>query len=174
LRGEPIAQALAGGSPRSLGRSGEVVDRVLETPEQLQELFACLFDTDEVVRMRAADALEKVCRAQPRWLEPYVGRLLIEVARIDQPSVRWHLAQMLAEMDLVGTERDRALAILMANLEQSDDWIVINCTLDSLAAFVRKGWITRRRIASVLRRFERDRRKSVASRARKLHAEFSG
>ncbi|HME01883.1 MAG TPA: hypothetical protein VKG38_02500 [Solirubrobacteraceae bacterium] len=172
-RGEPIAQALAGGSPRSLGRTGEVIDRVLGAPEQLDELFVCLFDADEVVRMRAADALEKVCREQPGRLEPYVGRLLDEVSKIDQPSVRWHLAQMLAETDLTGAERDRAVAILMGNLNQSDDWIVINCTLDSLAAFARAGWITRRRITSALRRFEGDRRKSVASRARRLLAEFS-
>ncbi len=172
-RGEPSAQALAAGNPRSLGRTGELVDRVLGAPEQLDELFACLFDADEVVRMRAADALEQVCRAQPGRLEPYVGRLLGEASKIDQPSVRWHLAQMLAETDLTGADRDRAVAILLGNLDQSDDCVVINCTLDSLAAFAREGWITRRRITSALRRFEGDRRKSLASRARRLLAEFS-
>jgi hypothetical protein len=77
------------------------------------------------------------------------------------------------QLDELGADRDRAVANLMGNLDQSDDWIVINCALDSLAAFAREGWITRRRITSALRRFEGDWRKSVASRARRLLAEFS-
>jgi hypothetical protein len=55
----------------------------------LDELFACLGNADDIVRMRAADALEKVCREHPEWLVPYADRLLSDVAGIDQPSVHW-------------------------------------------------------------------------------------
>jgi hypothetical protein len=60
-----ISEMLAGGDPRSLGKTQEVVELVLSDQTLLDELFACLFQADEIIRMRAGDALEKVCRQKP-------------------------------------------------------------------------------------------------------------
>ena len=62
----------------------------------------CVFSADEIVRMRASDALEKVCRSRPALLQPFVPRLLGEMSRIEQASVQWHLAQILTEVRLDG------------------------------------------------------------------------
>jgi hypothetical protein len=78
-----LQRMLSGGDPRTLGRAEEVVSLVLTRSRLLPRLFECVSDDDEVVRMRAADALEKVCRQQPSLLEPYISRLLDEVALID-------------------------------------------------------------------------------------------
>ena len=61
---EPFAEMLTGGHPNSLGRSEEVVGIVVDDRTRLDELFACLESPDELVRMRAGDGLEKVCRQQ--------------------------------------------------------------------------------------------------------------
>lgn len=127
-----IAERLRGGDPRSLGRVDEVIELVLGDPARFDELFGCLLHDDPVVRMRAGDGLEKITRQRPELLEPYAERLLTDVAAIEQPSVQWHLAQMLREVTLNPSQRRRAVEVLKHNVELSGDWIVINLTLEAL------------------------------------------
>ncbi|HKV38178.1 MAG TPA: hypothetical protein VJX67_03115 [Blastocatellia bacterium] len=167
-----IAKALSGGNPRTLGRAEEMVAFVLAQPSRLAELFDCVFNDDEIVRMRAGDALEKVCRERPALFEPYVGRLLGAVSKIDQPSVQWHLAQMLAEVTLSSNEKTRAIRLLKRNLSQSKDWIVINCTMNSLAKFALENARLRKEFVGMLVKYRSSGYKSIASRARKLLAQL--
>ena len=44
-----------------------------------------------------------------------------------------------SEIPLKPLETEQAIAILLHNLATSDDWIVTNLTLESLATFVRSG-----------------------------------
>lgn len=169
---QAIREALFGGDRRSLGRTEEVVSWVLADRGLLAELFDCIFDTDEIVRMRAGDAVEKVARQQPGWLTPYAEPLLTDVAQIDQHSVQWHLAQILAEIPLTPDQRMRAIAHLKHILESYDDWIVVNLTLESIAHFVRGDDALREEFRAILRRYEQHTKKSVASRVRKLLREF--
>ena len=55
-----ILSRLRGGDRRSIGNVSEVVAAVRKKPDLLKGLVAGLFDEDPVVRMRAADAMEKV------------------------------------------------------------------------------------------------------------------
>ncbi len=167
-----LEQALTGGNPRSLGRGEEVVQVVLAYPERVAELVECVFGTDEIVRMRASDALEKVCRKKPELLRPFIERLLTEVPEIDQPSVQWHLAQMLAQLSLDKDETRRAVKILKRNLSRSDDWIVANLTLESLAKFAGDDATLATEFIGILRKYRRSRYKSLASRASKLLKRF--
>ncbi len=167
-----IREALSGGDRRSLGRTEEVVSWVLAERSLLAELFSYIFDEDEIVRMRAGDALEKVAREQPEWFIPYVERLLTDVAQIDQHSVQWHLAQILGEVPLTLDQQPRAIALLKRILATYDDWIVVNLTLESLAHFARQDTALRHEFHAILKRYEQHAKKSVASRARKLLREF--
>lgn len=168
-----IEAALSGGNPRSLGRADEVAAIVLADPALLDELFACLGSPDDIVRMRAADALEKVCRQHPEWVEPYVDRLLRDASAIDQPSVQWHLAQMLGEVHLTGGRRELAAAILRRNLEQASDWIVLNYSLQVYATFVRDDPSLRDDFVAQLVRHQAGAHTSVRKRATALLAEFT-
>jgi len=159
-----IAKALSEGDPRSLGRAEEVVQLVLDEPRRVGELFACLFSGDEIVRFRASDALEKVCRTRPDLLTPFTERLLVEVPKIDQPSVQWHLAQILSALPLDGRDRRRAVAVLKHNLYQHDDWIVVNLTLEVLATFVRQSGRMRPSFSRLVRPFTQSRYESIAKR----------
>ena len=176
LRGDgpgTVEALLTGGDPRSLGNVGLVVDDASRRPGRLAELVECVFSDDEIVRMRASDALEKVCRSQPGLVQPFLPRLLTEMSRIDQASVQWHLAQILTEVQLDERQRAEAVAILERNLDTSGDWIVTNLSLRALATFAQTSPAVRARLVGRLHRYERSRYKSVASRARKLMAEFS-
>ena len=169
-----IEALLTGGNPRSLRNADIVIDAASRQPERLEELVQCVFSADEIIRMRASDALEKVCRAHPGLLQRFVPRLLGEMSRIEQPSVQWHLAQILTEVRLDEREQAEAIAILEHNLDTSGDWIVTNLTLQALAVFARTNPAVRTRLIERLHHYQDSPHKSVASRARKLLAEFRG
>ena len=168
-----LATQLSGGDPRSLGDVAAVVSVVLAEPQRLDELIRCVVDrSDEIVRMRAGDALEKVCRARPALLKPHVAVLLGKMSRIDQPSVRWHVAQMVGRLELSPRQRERAAALMGKNLDESSDWIVLNCSLDTLAVLARQDPRLIPTLRGYLRRYEHSSYKSLSSRAQKLLVEF--
>jgi hypothetical protein len=173
---ETFVEMLSGGHPNSLGRTEEVVRFVLADRSRLEQLFGCLDDPDEVVRMRAGDGLEKVCRQRPEWFEPRVERLLGAVGAIAQPSVQWHTAQMLSHLysRLDAEQRRRAVALLRRYLTESGDWIVLNVTMEILAEWSRDRAELTAWLLPELERLRTDERKSVAKRAAKLHAQLAG
>lgn len=170
---ELIKGILTGGSPRSLGRTEEVVRLVLDDQSRFGELFKTVFDDDEIIRLRAGDAIEKVARERPEWLTEYKKALLEEVAAIRQPSVQWHLAQIFGEIELTAAEQRRATEVLLGNMEQSGDWIVICYTLDTLEKFARTDEHLRKGLLKLSRKYAADPRKTVAKRASKLLARLA-
>lgn len=169
---EPFLDVLAGGHHNSLGRTAEVVEIVVADHGRLEELFACLDSPDELIRLRAGDALEKVCRERPEWFLPYADRFLGEIGRIDQPSVQWHTAQILDHLlaDLSETQRRQATELLLAYLERSEDWIVLNTSMGVLAGWVATDPALAGSLRPHLERLAGDPRKSVAKRATKCLA----
>lgn len=172
---ESFAEALSGGHPNSLGRTQEVVGTVLADRARLEELFATIADRDEVVRLRVGDALEKVCREQPGWFVTHVDRLLGDLGQIEQPSVQWHVAQMLHHLrsELSDDQEERATDLLQRNLSVSTDWIVLNVTMDVLTHWAKEDPQLARWLVPQLDRLQQDKRQSVAKRASKRRAELS-
>lgn len=125
-----FTKLLAGGDRRSIGRSDEAVQIVLESPDLFRALVDAILAPDPVVRMRAADAAEKASAAQPELLLPEKDRLLTVVAAIPQQEVRWHVAQMLPRLQLDPAERRAALEILQGYLS---DRSKIVCTFSMQA-----------------------------------------
>ena len=95
MSSQPISALLKGGDRRSLGRSNFVVKLVLRAPKRFGELIECLWSDDPIVRMRAADAAEKVSAVQPEHLKPYKTELLGLLTEAEQIEQRWHLALMI-------------------------------------------------------------------------------
>jgi len=79
---------------------------------------------DPVVRMRAADAIEKVSRLHPEFLKAYKQRLIREVSKIDQQEIRWHVAQMFSYLELNNREKELIVYLLFSWLEESSSNIV--------------------------------------------------
>ena len=170
-----MAEMLTGGHPNGLGRTGEVIDAVLADDSRLPELFACLRSTDATVRMRAGDALEKVCRERPGFLLPLADDVLGEMAAIDQPSVRWHTAQILDHLraELTASQRTLALDFLKRTIEESSDWIVLATTAQVLGEWAGGDLELTRWLRPRLERMATDERKSVAKRAERTLAALS-
>jgi hypothetical protein len=172
---EQLAQMPAvGGRSNSLGRVGEVVDLVLGDRFRLGELYGCLFDDDAWTRMRAADALEKVCRARPEWPTPYIDRFAADLAESTQPSIQWHLAQIFDQVDLTGDQRAFVTSWLEGLLSTTEvDWIVAANAMTTLTHVTKDGAVPAPRTIALLRVQQEHRSKSVVRRVDRLLSELT-
>jgi hypothetical protein len=112
-----IAAMLEGSDRHSIGRANEVAQIVLKEPRRFRELIKCLWHENPVVRMRAADAAEKVSAKKPRLLDRYKAELLGLLAEAEQIELRWHLALMVPRLRLTAPERQRAASALQRYLQ---------------------------------------------------------
>src|SRR5271156_4803430 len=108
----PLLNKLSGGDRRSIGRSNEVAAHVLAHPAHFRHVFAGLSAGDPVVRMRAADAIEKITARRPELLRPYKRNLLAIAGSSKQQEIRWHAALIIPRLQLTARERAVALDIL--------------------------------------------------------------
>lgn len=164
-----------GGKSNSLGRVNEVIEQVLHNKDTLEELYRCMFDDDAWVRMRAADALEKVCRQHPDWLNPYIDRFSDDsLLESTQPSIRWHIAQIYQHVELTDKQRATAMKWLVDQISTSDvDWIVAANSMDTLAYFVEIGSFSRKELIKLLHIQQNHKSNAVVKRATKLLAQIS-
>lgn len=167
-----LESMLSGGHPNSLGRTLEVVARVLAAPERLPDLFDCYTSPDEVVRMRVSNALKRISGEQPELLLPWLDHLLGQVSKIEQASAQWTLATIFEKLEfgMSPGQKSGATAVMQANLENCHDWIVLNTTMETLASWARndarlKTWLLPR-----LQRLATDKRGSVSRKAVKMTA----
>jgi HEAT repeat protein len=108
----PLLKKLSGGDRRSIGCSNEVVAHVLAHPASFRHLINGLAADDPVIRMRAADAIEKITAQRPELLRPYREKLLAIAGSTNQPEVRWHAALIIPRLELTTKERAVAFDIL--------------------------------------------------------------
>jgi hypothetical protein len=127
-----LLEKLTGGDRRSIGRSDEVVALVLKKPSLFAELVHGLHATDPLVRMRAADAAEKVSLKRPDLLRPFKAELVRLLDEASEQELRWHLAQMVPRLPLTKRERLRAASALRHYLNDRSS-IVKTCALQALA-----------------------------------------
>jgi hypothetical protein len=168
---EPFSLALKGGDRRSIGNSNRVAAVILRQPDRLTELIEGLWSGDPIVRMRAADAAEKVSAKRPALLAPFKTELLALADETTQPELRWHLAQMIPRLPLGKQERARATAALRGFLGDRSS-IVKTFAIQALAELSRG---TPEMVADVINLLERTLRTgtpAMKARSRKLLAEF--
>lgn len=160
---------LSGGHPNSLGNTESVVARVLTNEDRLDELIDTYRSDDPVVRLRVSNALKRVTSSKPDWVHRRIERLLSEVAPIRQASTHWTLAQIfLALQDVLSdSERTKAIRLMKSNLNDFDDWIVINQTLETLGQWARKDAELRDWLVPRLHDYSHEPRKSIAGKARR-------
>jgi hypothetical protein len=157
---------MSGGNKRKLNNQ-PVIDAVLHEPSRVSELFECIKDQDEYVRMRASDALEKVCRSDPFIVQPLKTRVLHEMSVIDQPSVQWHYAQIVDRLQLNPEETAKVIRKLQSNFERYDDWITCSITMKVLGNFAMHDDALRIYLMPKLEELTRDGRVSVSTCAKK-------
>ena len=170
---EQIRAMLAGGDRRSTGRADKLAAAVLAGRIDAGAVYAAMFDEDAVVRMRAADALEKISAQQPAWLQPFKKDFLARLPGIVQAEVRWHVAQMLPRFRLTTTERRaRAVPVLLEYLRDKSR-LVQTFALQSLADFAAVDQKLRPQTLAIIENAARVGSPAVKARCRQLLKRFA-
>ena len=172
-RRSSLAALLAGPDRRSIGRANAVAAAVLRSPRRAGELVRALSGDDPALRMRAADALEKVCREAPGVVQPHVTALLRLAHGTSQPEVQWHLAQLLRQL-VLRLRQQRAVAVLMRAYLQSSSAIVRTEALTTLAALAKVEPRLKGSVRREVRRRLTAGTPAERARARKLVAAWDG
>ena len=171
MRSFQIASSLAGNDRRSIGNSNKVARVVLKQPKLFRELMACLWHDNPIVRMRAADAAEKVSAQNPRLLARYKSQLLGLLAETEQIELRWHLAQMIPRLKLTTPERQRAAEALRRYLDDRSS-IVRTFTLQALTDLSQNDPSLRAETKQLLEHALRSGTPAMKARARHLLKRF--
>src|ERR1700722_6067869 len=132
MRRKNILALLEGGDRRSIGRADQVAAIVAKDAGLFPELLAGLWSGDPLVRMRAADATEKVTRGNRELIQPYKKELLGLMAETKKQELRWHLAAMIPRLPLNAKERQLAVSLLNGYLQDGSS-IVKTSALQGLA-----------------------------------------
>jgi hypothetical protein len=163
-----ILQKLKGGDLRSIGKANEVVKDILNNPSLFKEVFEGLLDDDSVVRMRSADAIEKVSAKHPEYLQPFKSKLINQVSKIEQQEVRWHVAQMFSYIKINQIERDQIIKILLSYIEKDESKIVKTFSMQTLANFAEKDEQIKPQIIKLIEEMMKKEGPAIISRGKKL------
>jgi hypothetical protein len=166
-----LADLLKGSDRRSIGRANEVAALVARNPELFTELISNFWSDDAVVRMRAADAAEKISREQPQLLRRHKSELLALLAETQQAELRWHLAAMIPRLELTTGERRKAAVAIESYLEDRSS-IVKTSALQALTDFALHNREMRADVVDKLRAAMRNGTPAMKTRSRKLLAEI--
>jgi len=162
-----ILALLEGGDRRSIGRSDQVAAIVSKNQALFAELIKGWRSEDPLVRMRAADATEKVARKTPDWLRPYKKELLGLMTEAREQELRWHLAVIVPRLPLSSKERQLAISLLSNYLEDRSS-IVKTFALQGLADLTVEDSSIRPRVIEILRQAARSGTPAMKARSRKL------
>lgn len=167
MSSKDILTLLKGGDRRTIGRTHEVAAIVSKNPRLFPALMAGLWSDDSLVRMRAADAAEKITRKNRQLLQPYKKELLGLMADAEEQEVRWHLTAMIPRLTLNVKERQLATSLLNSYLEDRSS-IVRTFALQGLADLAQDDASMRPAVVEVLRESARNGTPAMKARSRKL------
>ena len=171
-----IRLKLLAGHRIARGRAPEVAALLLKRPRMTRQAVELLWDEDEGVANRAADALERASYHKPELLSHWKEALLGRMQDAEANKLRWNLALMIPRVRLTVAETERAAAVLrswldarssivktaaMHGLTDLSRWnpALLPEVMDMLRILSRSGTpAMRARGRILLKRLERDRR----------------
>jgi len=168
-----ILQKLRGGDLRSIGKADEVVQDILKNPSLFKDCFEGMLNDDPIIRMRSADAIEKVSAKHPEYLQLFKSRLINEVSKIEQQEVRWHVAQMFSYIKINKKERDKIMKILLCYIEKEKSKIVQTFSMQTLADFAERDENIRPQIIKIIKSLMKKGSPATISRGNRLLAKYN-
>lgn len=163
-----LLDLLAVGDMRTTGNVDAVVTEVLANHGLLDSLVAAIEHEDRGVRMRAADALEKISRSHPELVQAYKRELLSILDKCSQQEVQWHVAQLLPRLTLTKGEAMDAYALLLRNYRLSESRIVKTWSLQAMADLTERLPEKRRAVRQLAEEAARSGTAAMKSRAKKI------
>jgi len=161
---------LTGGHPNSLGKTIEVVNKVLKEPDKIDNLFECYKSKNETVRLRTSNAFKRIFREKTILFENWKKRFIEYVANINQPSAKWTTIQLLDEFFEYLNEKEKIQSrhICLDYLRNENDWIVINRSIIFMRNHKELFDFSDTSLKKLIKSFESDQRKSISRNVVKL------
>jgi hypothetical protein len=164
-----ILSQLSGGDLRSIDKTNQVVKQVLSDKSLFDDLFTGLLQDNPVIRMRAADAVEKITKIHPEWLEPYKQKIIMELTLIESKEIRWHIAQLVPRLSLTKPQRTKVARILLGWLHnEKESKIVRVMAMQALADIPTDDIQLRKSIMSEIHKMSKSKTPSLKSRSKKI------
>ena len=161
-----ILEWLSGGDLRSDGLADEVAAAVLKSPDLFDDLYAGLSESDDVIRGRTADALEKISRQRPDLIAAHLPEV-IDLSRSDQvPMVKMHLAMIFGHLALYEELID-ILQSALFDLLEAESVFAKSWAIASLCIIGRMYPQKIDRIVNRISQLQEDNSVAIRSRARK-------
>lgn len=167
-----ILKDLSGGDKRSIGNSNRIVSEVIKNHKLFKEVFDCMLSEDPIVRLRSADAVEKITALHPDWLHPFKQKLIYEISKIEQKEIQWHVAQMLPRLNLTETEYRDVVKILITYTELGHSSIVRTFAMQALVDIAKEKADLGGRVFQLVEGLVKSGTPAMKSRGRKLLAEM--
>ncbi len=162
-----LLQKLTGGDRRSIGNVAGVIHDVLKKPALFEVLFDGLAVDDPLIRMRAADAIEKISADQPALLRPFKKNIIRLAGESRQQEVRWHMAQIIVRPAWTTREKDQVVEILFDYLNDNSK-IVVTFAQQALSDFAAQDKKLHPRVVEVLKELTATGSPAIKNRGRKL------
>jgi hypothetical protein len=162
----PILDWLSGEDLRSDGMANEVADVVLKNPSLFDEVMMCLDETNDVIRGRTADALEKIARVKPDLLVEHLPKLLQVAGEDTVPMVKMHLAMIMGHLAIY-QERVDSLTKSLFNLLEDESVFTRSWAIVSLCIFARKFPHLQPQIVDCIAAYGQDDSIAIRTRVRK-------
>jgi hypothetical protein len=149
------------------GRAFDAAVMVLEEPRLSRQLIECLWDEDEGVAGRAADALETVVGEHPQVSQPWKEALLGLLVESRAIKLRWHLALIVTQLKLTPPECRRVADVLRDWLDDRSS-IVKTCAMQGLAELTLQDSSMKDEVLDLLRAITRSGTPAMRARGRHL------
>lgn len=162
-----LLDQLRGGDRRMVRGVEAAVEQVRAEPALFDQLVAGMMHDDPLVRMRSADAAEKLTVDHPHWLQPHKHALLNDIGNSQQQEVRWHVAQMLPRLKLTKRERKQAMRMLIEYLRDNSR-IVQASALQAMADLCEQDATLKPQVVAIIRTCATSDSAAVRARCRKL------
>ena len=168
-----ILDRLRGGDRRSTGNADEVAKEISDKPELFEVVFNGIYHDDPVLRMRAADAVEKASRKRPELLAGYSSKIISILRSVDQQEVCWHMAQIAPRLDLSKSEEKQIIGLLKELLSHKSKIVRVSA-MNAIACFAERDETIIYEVREIIRTQMKSGVPSILSRGRRLLHKLEG
>lgn len=162
-----ILDKLSGGDRRSIGKADEVAGDIEKEPALFDDVFVGLTVKDPVLRMRAADVVEKVTIDKPDLLTSHKKEVISILSTSEQQEVCWHMAQIAPRIKYTKAEESKVVAALKSNLSHKSK-IVQVFSMQALADLAEEDESLQKEVVEIIKEKQSTGSPALQSRARKL------
>lgn len=161
---------LIGGDLRSIGRTNEVVNEV-KNQHDFDILFEGLYHQDRKIKMRTADAIEKITLLTPTFLATHKKEIVQLCSQAEHIELKWHLALLVSRLPLKSTELNEVWRRLAGwAMDKKESKIVRVNSLQSLSVLSKDNKVLLEEFELMINKLRKENIPSLNARIKKIQS----